>query len=74
MARTKRAASDTILALLKRGPQRGLTATDISSRTELNLNTTRTVLWALSQAGSVTVVSTDAPPIGRPANRYALAA
>ena len=74
MARTKRAASDTILALLKRGPKKGLTAADISSRTELNINTTRTVLWALQQANAITVVSTDAPPIGRPANRYALAA
>lgn len=74
MARTKRPASDTILALLKRGPKKGLTAADISSRTELNINTTRTVLWALQQAGNVTVISTDAPPIGRPANRYALAA
>lgn len=72
MARTS--ASAIILALLKRGPKRGLTAADISSRAELNLNTTRTVLWALAQAGDVTVVSTDAPPIGRPANRYAPAA
>ena len=74
MARTKRPASDTILAVLKRGPKRGLTAADISSRTDLNINTTRTVLWSLQQAEQITVVSTLAGDRGRPANRYALAA
>lgn len=74
MARTKRTASDKILALLSRGPKRGLTAADISSRAELNLNTTRTALWALQQAGYVTAISTAPPLIGRPMNRYALAA
>lgn len=73
MARTTK-KSDKILALLKRGPQRGLTATDISSRANLNLNTTRTVLWALQQAGDVKVVSVTESTGGRPANRYALAA
>lgn len=73
MARTKRAASDTILAVLKRGPKRGLTAAEIAARAELNLNTTRTVIWALAQAGDVSVVSTAESTGGRPANRYVLA-
>lgn len=74
MARTKRAASDRILSILRRGPKRGLTAVEIAERAELNLNTTRTVVWALAQAGDVVTVSTTESTGGRPANRYALAA
>lgn len=73
MARQKRAASDRIVAVLKRGPQRGLTAAEIAARAELNLNTTRTVIWALTQAGTASGVSTAESTGGRPANRYVLA-
>lgn len=73
MERTKRAASDTILAVLKRGPKLGLTAAEIAARAELNLNTTRTVVWALARAGDVAVLGTTESTGGRPANRYVLA-
>ena len=72
MARTTRPASDRILAVLKRGPQRGLTAAEIATRGDLNLNTTRTVIWALREQGNVAAVEPLAGERGRPANRYIL--
>lgn len=74
MPRTKKSASDAILSVLKRGPQRGLTAATIAERANLNLNTTRTTIYSLSRAGSVEAVGTEAPSFGRPANLYKLAA
>ena len=74
MATQTRQASDRILSVLRRGPRRGLTAVEVSTRAELNLNTTRTTLWGLQGLGAVEVIGTTEPTRGRPANRYALAA
>ncbi len=65
-------ASTKILALLKRGPRLGLTAVEIADRAELNISTTRTVLWALQQTGDVVGNPLESTG-GRPANRYVLA-
>lgn len=70
----ERTAETTILGILRRGPRRGLTATAIADRGNLNLNTTRTTLSFLQGEGVVSVVGTEKGNFGRPANRYALAA
>lgn len=73
MAHTK-TAPEAILTVLRRGPKRGLTATAIAERADLNLNTTRTSLYFLASEGKVAVVGTETPSFGRPANLYAYAA
>ena len=45
----------------------------IAQRGGLNLNTTRTTLSSLQAFGEITVVGTESPSFGRPANLYAIA-
>jgi len=73
MARTTRTAPEAIIATLKRAPKRGLTATAISERAGINLNTVRTTIYALASSGQVTRVGRETPSFGRPANLYRLA-
>lgn len=75
MARStaRRTAAESITRFLN-GRARPVTAEYISSRTGLNLNTTRTTLGLLTGSGSVAIVGRENPSFGRPANLYALAA
>jgi predicted ArsR family transcriptional regulator len=73
LTRTK-TAPEAILSVLKRGPRKGLTAVVIAERASTNLNTTRTTLGQLRDAGSVSIVDTDSTGLrGRPANLYIVA-
>jgi predicted ArsR family transcriptional regulator len=73
LTRTK-TAPEAILSVLKRGPRKGLTAVVIAERASTNLNTTRTTLGQLRDAGSVQIVDTDSTGLrGRPANLYIVA-
>jgi predicted ArsR family transcriptional regulator len=72
VAQTK-SASTRILTVLKRGPKRGLTAATIADRANLPVNTTRTTLYELSRAGSVSTLGRESTSFGRPANLYAVA-
>lgn len=74
MARITKTAPEAILSVLKRGPRKGLTAVVIAERASTNLNTTRTTLGQLREAGSVSIVDTDSTGLrGRPANLYIVA-
>lgn len=74
IAATRKTATDRVISTLKRGPKRGLSAALIAERAELNLSTTRTVLWQLVKDGNAAVVSkVETGERGRPANLYAAA-
>lgn len=69
----KKTASDRILTALRKGPRRGLTAAEISNRTELPLNTVRSTLYSLATAGTVSKLGTlQTGTAGRPSNIYTL--
>lgn len=70
---TKRTASDRIISVLRRGPQKGLTAATIADRAKLNLNTTRTTLGTLVMESAVAIIGRETPSFGRPANLYRIA-
>ena len=73
MAKATLTASDSILRVLKRGPQKGLTAAIIAERSGLRLSTVRSTIYDLKSAGAIAVVGQEDPTMGRPAYRYALA-
>lgn len=71
MAKTKTAA-EKILSALRRGPKRGLTAADVATRAQTNLNTTRSQLIEFEKASLVSVVGTASSTGGRPAKLYVI--
>lgn len=73
MARSKRTADQAVLSVLRRGPQRGLTAAVVAERAGLNISTTRNVLYTLTSENTVRVVGVNSTgSVGRPAHLYAL--
>lgn len=71
--KAKKTATDKVLAAIKKGPKKGLTALAIAERAQTNASTTRGAISELLANDFIQVVGVYKGGVGRPSNLYAAA-